>query len=277
MTRTASLLRLFQILLLAVGLSAGGAGPVWAEPQIPALSGRVVDQAGVLAAASRQRIEDELAGYESRTSTQIVVVTLGDLQGYPIEDWGLALLRGWQIGQKGKNNGIVLIVAPNDRQTRIETGYGAEGPLPDATASAIIRQAMLPRFRQGDYAAGISDGVSAIEAALAGEFVADQPPHDPFVSAAGITILGNHIPWMTLLILTIWITMALIGGYRRYRGGPRIYTGRRRSSFWDNDWSGGSGGGFGGGFGGGGSGGGFGGGFSGGGGSGGGGGATGRW
>jgi uncharacterized protein len=159
---------------------------------------------------------------------------------------------------------------------RIETGYGAEGPLPDATASVIIRTVILPHFRDNDYAGGIVAGVGAIEDALNGSFVADQPPHDPYFSAAGITVFGSHLPWMTVLILAIWLLMALFSFYRRYRYGPRVYTSRRRSTFWDNDWSGGSGGG--GGFGGGSSGGGFGGGgFSGGGGSGGGGGASGRW
>jgi uncharacterized protein len=276
MTRTVPLLRLFQILLLALALCGLIQSPAQAAPQIPALSGRVVDQAGVLSSSSRQQIEDGLAGYESRTSTQIVVVTLSDLQGCPIEDWGLALLRGWQIGQAGKNNGIVVIVAPNDRQTRIETGYGAEGPLPDATASTIIRQTMLPRFRDGDYATGISDGVSAIEAALAGEFVADQPKRDPFFSAAGVTILGNHIPWMTIFIISIWLTIVLVNVYRNAHGGPRVYNGRRRSDFWDNERHHDSSSSFGGGSSGGSSGG-FGGGFGGGGGSGGGGGATGRW
>ncbi len=272
MTIPVPLSRLFQIVLLALGLHGWQPALAAADPQIPALSGRVVDEAGLLDARSRQRIDDELARYEAQTSTQIVVVTLGDLQGYPIEQWGLALLRGWQIGQSGKNNGVVLIVAPNDRQTRIETGYGAEGPLPDATANAIIRSVMLPHFRSSDFAGGITAGIASIEAALAGSFVADQPPHDPLFSAAGITIFGNHLPWMTVLIFLIWGTMLLIGLYRSIGHDSRVYTGRRRSSYWDNDWSGGSGGGFGGG-----SSGGFGGGFSGGGGSGGGGGASGRW
>ncbi|HEX7741990.1 MAG TPA: TPM domain-containing protein, partial [Sphingobium sp.] len=203
------------------------------------------------------------------TSTQIVVVTLPDMQGYPIEQWGLTLLRGWQIGQKGKNNGVVLVVAPKEHQLRIETGYGAEGPLPDATADLIIRRIIVPRFKQGDYGGGIFAGVQAIEAALDGSFTADQTGSGPSVSANGIAVFGQQIPWMTILIVCIWIAIALTNILRVRGRGTRVYGGNRR--YRDGGWGGP--GGFGGGFGGGSSGGGFGGG----GGSGGGGGASGRW
>jgi uncharacterized protein len=140
-----------------------------AEPALPPLTGRVVDAAHLLDDDTIQRLGSDLAAFEAKTSTQIVIVTLPDLQGYPIEQWGLALLRGWRIGQKDKNNGIVVIVAPHERQMRIETGYGADGPLPDATASLIIRQDMTPLFKQGDYAGGLSAGLRDIEADLQGE------------------------------------------------------------------------------------------------------------
>jgi len=156
-------------LLLGVFLQAA-----IADPKLPHLDGRVVDTAHILDADTVDHLTADLAAYEAKTSTQIVVVTLSDLQGYPIEQWGLALLRGWQIGQKGKNNGVVVIVAPNDHQMRIETGYGAEGPLPDATASQIIRQDMTPHFKDGDYAGGLTAGLHDIESTLQGEFhVAD--------------------------------------------------------------------------------------------------------
>jgi uncharacterized protein len=155
-------------LLLAILLQAA-----MADPELPALDGRVVDVAHILDKSVVERLTGDLADYEARTSTQIVIVTLPDLQGYPIEQWGLALLRGWQIGQKGKNNGVVVLIAPNDRQMRIETGYGAEGPLPDATASQIIRQDMTPAFKQGDYAGGLTASLRDIESALQGEFLAD--------------------------------------------------------------------------------------------------------
>ena len=130
----------FVVLLLVVSSA-------FAEPPIPALTGRVVDQAGILDASTIEAITSQLAGYESSTGNQVVVVTLSELKGYPIEDWGLALGRGWGIGQKGKNNGVLLIVAPNDRELRIEVGYGLEGDLPDATANTIIDRAENPDVR----------------------------------------------------------------------------------------------------------------------------------
>lgn len=269
-----SLSRLLWLLVLLVGLCAWN-DPSRADPPLPALSGRVVDQADLLDRGTAQRLSDQLARYEAKTSTQIVVVTLPDMQGYPIEQWGLALLRGWQIGQKGKNNGIVLVVAPKERELRIETGYGAEGPLPDATADTIIRHVIVPRFKQGDYGGGIVAGVQAIEAALDGSFTSDQAGAAPTVSSTGVAVLGQQVPWMTILIVFIWIAIVVINLLRRGSAGPRVYGGARRRSYWNNGWGGGPGGfgGFGGG-----SGGGFGGGgFGGGGGSGGGGGASGRW
>lgn len=264
--RVPRLYLLWFLLLLAGGLLQQ---PVlaWADLKIPDLTGRVVDQADLLDTNVRQRLSAELARYEAQTSTQIVVVTLPDLQGYPIEEWGLALLRGWQIGQKGKNNGVVLVVAPNDRQVRIETGYGAEGPLPDATASLIIRSVILPYFRQSDYAGGILAAVNAIEAALNSSFTADGAASlkESAVSVAGVSILGQQVPWLTVFIISIWVMIVLINLLRGRGNGSRIYSGTRRQSYWTG-WGGGGGfGGFGGG------------GFGGGGGSGGGGGASGRW
>jgi len=252
------LIRLSLLLALLLGIAGVTAGPGFADPPLPALTGRVIDQAGVLDQGTAQRLTDQLARYEAKTSTQIVVVTLPDLQGYPIEDWGLALLRGWQIGQKGKNNGVVLVVAPKERELRIETGYGAEGPLPDATADAIIRHVIVPRFKQQDYGGGIVAGVQSIEAALDGSFTAPQE------SAGG----GSQLPWPAFFIVGLWCLIVIVNILRnRGSRGTRLYGGRRRDVYWGGGW--GSGGGFGGG--------GFGGGFGGGGGSGGGGGASGRW
>ena len=239
-----------------------------ADPPIPQLTGPVVDEAGILDAGTAHRLTQELESYEASTSTQIVVVTIPDLKGYPIEDWGLALLRGWEIGQKGKNNGVVLVIAPSERQLRIETGYGAEGPLPDATADAIIRRVIVPDFKQGNFAAGIDAGVKAIMAALEGSFKAEPKESEP--------------AWPAFAIVAAWFVIVGIMMYLRRRNGGngRLYRGQR-GAVWRNrgGWGGGfGGGGFGGGgLGGGGLGGRGGGGFGGGGGTGGGGGASGRW
>ncbi|MGD8842536.1 MAG: TPM domain-containing protein [Gammaproteobacteria bacterium] len=141
-----------------------------AAPQFPALSGRVVDTAGVLSPETEQAITARLAQHEKETSNQVVVVTLKDLQGYAIDDYGYQLGRHWGIGQAGRDNGVLLIVAPEERKVRIEVGYGLEGTLTDATAHNIIQTRILPRFRSGDYDAGVRDGVDAILAAIAGSY-----------------------------------------------------------------------------------------------------------
>src|SRR3546814_11267487 len=113
---------------------------------------------------------DLLASHEQATSNQLVVVTLPSLQGTAIDDFGYQLGRHWGIGQQGRDNGALLIVAPSERAVRIEVGYGLEGDLPDATAHAIIANEILPAFRQGDYPGGIAAGVDAIILAIAGAY-----------------------------------------------------------------------------------------------------------
>src|SRR5437016_2830504 len=118
--------------VLAFVLSLGFA--IAAEPHFPALTGRVVDEAHLLDANARSSIESKLADFESKTGDQLVVATLSSLQGYEIEDYGYRLGRAWGVGEKGKNNGAVLIVAPNEHRVRIEVGYGLEGTLTDAVS-----------------------------------------------------------------------------------------------------------------------------------------------
>src|SRR5262249_1235215 len=164
-----------------MGLSRLGALLLWlaavlafaaasgAEPSFPALSGRVVDQAGILEAAARSRIDRKLEQLERKTSTQLVVVTLPSLQGYDIADYGYRLGRHWGIGQKGLNNGALLIVAPNERKGRIEVGYGLAGNPTDGIYRWIIENAILPRFRAGDVSGGIERGVDDLVQVLSGD------------------------------------------------------------------------------------------------------------
>jgi len=159
------LLRVILICLLA-GLSLHCDAD--AEPSFPALTGRVVDQAQVLNAAARARIDSKLEQLESKTSTQLVVATLRSLQGYDISDYGYRLGRYWGIGQKGKNNGVILLVAPSERKVRIEVGYGLEGTITDAVSRLIIENAILPRFRAGDFPGGIERGVDDLVLLLSG-------------------------------------------------------------------------------------------------------------
>ena len=140
-----------------------------ASPDFPALSGRVVDQAQILSEEDEARLVNMLTEVEGRSTDQIVVVTLDSLQGYPIEDYGYQLGRHWGIGQAGKDNGVLLIIAPNERQVRIEVGRGLEGVLPDALAGLIIQRRILPNFKKGNLVAGIFAGVEDIKASLLGQ------------------------------------------------------------------------------------------------------------
>jgi uncharacterized protein len=231
------------------------------EPVFPPLTGRVVDEAKILSPQTQARLDEMLAQHERETGQQIVVVTLKSLQGYPIEDFGYRLGRNWGIGQKGRDNGALLIVAPKERKVRIEVGYGLEDRLTDAQSRVIIEQVILPHFRAGDFSGGVLDGAAAMLRAVGGAPLAVNAPGG--VKAARPVPSGAAI---LILIILAWVVfwrflwpLLLVGPVD-----PR-WQGRRGSGFW----YGGSGGGF--------SGGGSGGGFSGGGGSFGGGGASGGW
>src|SRR5262249_30330436 len=130
------------------------------------LTGRIVDEAGILDTPTKAALEHKLAEFETTTTGQLVVVTLKSLQGTSIEDYGYQLGRHWQIGQKEKNTGALLIVAPNERKVRIEVGYGFEGTLTDAVSKLIIENSILPRFRANDFAGGIGRGVDDIVQAV---------------------------------------------------------------------------------------------------------------
>ena len=135
----------------------------------PALTGRVVDQARVLSQSTKDERETLLATHENNTTNQVVVVTLESLDGVAIEEYSLELARHWGIGQKGKDNGVVLVVAPNDKQVRIEVGYGLEGTLTDALSSNIINYYIIPEFKKGDIQNGINIGIQKIIALLGGD------------------------------------------------------------------------------------------------------------
>jgi uncharacterized protein len=240
------------LLMLAAPLHA-------AAPNFPPLSGRVVDDAGILTPTTRSGLIEMLAAHERATGQQVVVVTLKSLEGYSIEDYGYQLGRAWGIGQKDKNTGAVLIVAPNERKVRIEVGYGLEGTLTDAASRVIIEDQILPSFRTGDFNAGVVAGTAAILTILGGDTTVAQP------RPSRRTTVENSPAGMLLLMVVFFAFMfwrsrlSRSSTARRYLSGagPMIYRG---------------GGFYGGGFGGRG-----GGGFSGGGGSFGGGGASGGW
>ncbi len=255
-------------LLLALCLWAG-ALLAQAAPQFPVLSGRVVDQAGLLDAASQAGLMQTLQAHEQASGEQIVVVTVPNLQGDSIEDYGYQLGRAWGIGEKGKDNGALLLVARDERKVRIEVGYGLEGRLTDAQSSIIINNLIIPAFRRGDFPGGIRNGVVAMVQVLGGDSLAQPRP------AAQRGKEPMHVPWPAFIILIVFVLLMMRGGGGRGGGGGgnSVLTGAVLGSILGNGR--GSGGGLGGGgFGGGGGGGG---GFGGGGGSFGGGGASGGW
>jgi uncharacterized protein len=180
--------------------------PAFADPPIPRLTGRVVDDAHILDQNTISQLTSTLAGYEQSTTNQVVVVTLPDLQGYPIEDWGIALGRGWGIGQKGKDNGVLLIVAPKEHKVRIEVGYGLEGDLPDATANEIIQNEVIPQFKSGDLPGGISAGVNGILAALGGAYKPQQQPL--FGDNSRFNVLFNRVAPFLFLALFVFGVVA---------------------------------------------------------------------
>ncbi len=144
---------------------------------VPALRGRVNDDAGMLSPQAFDKIEAELRSLEQTDSTQIVVLTVPSLEGEPIESFSMRVAEAWKIGMKSIDNGAILVIAKNDRKIRIEVGYGLEGRLTDLVSGQIIRNIMVPEFRTGNFDAGITQGVNAMILAVKGEYKAPVNPH----------------------------------------------------------------------------------------------------
>jgi uncharacterized protein len=128
---------------------------------LPKLTGPIVDEADIISDLAERQLSDRLTNLERQTGDQLVVVTTPDLSGEPIEEFGLRLGNGWGIGQREQDNGVLLIVAPNDRKVRIEVGCGLEGLLTDAQAQSIIDKVLLPSLRVADYESAVEEGVAA--------------------------------------------------------------------------------------------------------------------
>ena len=262
------------VYLFAVFVCLLFAAPAFATPTFPALTGRVVDDAHVLTPDIQADLTSKLAALEAKTGTQLVVVTLPSLQGDDIADYGYQLGRAWGIGQKGKNTGALFIVAPSEKKTRIEVGYGLEPVLTDAMSSVILNSQVLPRFRQGDVPGGVVAGTDAIiqqlgldpatAQAQAQQAAVEQAQQEAQPRGRHHEFIGSLFSFL----LFIFVISAFFRGGRRGGGLgwalPLMFLGGGGFGGRDND----DGGGFGGGEGGG---------FSGGGGSFGGGGASGGW
>ncbi len=227
------LLALLALLVAAVALAA---------PKYPELTGRVVDQAGVLQASTRAGLTSKLRDLEDKSGIQLVVATIRSLEGGDVETYANGLFRYWKLGEAKKNNGVLFLIAPNDRKMRIEVGYGLEGTLTDALSKVIIASAVTPKFKAGDYNAGVESGVDGIIEILSGDKSewAKKLPAPP-------SLFDEMLPLLIFaLFVFIFIMMARsagrptnYGGYRR--GGPPIIVLPPSGRGWD-DFGGSSGG-----------------------------------
>ena len=243
------LLLIFALLAGALGLAPGASAQ-----SFPKFDDKgVVDAANILDPAQEQALSQKLIAQKQASGRSLVVATIPDLQGYDISDYGYRLGRAWGIGDK-TNQGVLLIVAPNERKIRIEVGYGVEGILTDALSSQIIRNAITPRFKAGDMAGGIDAGVDQITSLLA------LPPDQARARAAqaeaearqqdsgGGGILGFWVIMFFVFFVLLPLLSRARGGkrYRRGGGAPVIIWGPGMGSGWGSgggDWGGGGGGG----------------------------------
>jgi uncharacterized protein len=213
----------WTVLLLGFVLRAGPAFS--ADLKFPPLTGRVVDDAGILSPSTISELDEMLAQHEHTTSEQIVVATLGSLQGHSIEDYGYQLGRSWGIGQKGKNNGAILIVAPNEHKVRVEVGYGLEGQLTDAASRVIIENYITPQFRKGDFNAGMLAGTGAILRALGDDAAANLHSEAQPIAQPSENNSPSFSPLLWLLLIVI--ILFIVSRRSRYpyvmrRGGPYL-------------------------------------------------------
>lgn len=262
-TRCCALQTAQRLVALAAVFLSAVAVPAVAEPTYPALTGRIVDQAGLLTSSDKAQLETELANLEAQSTDQLVIVTVNSLQGYAIEDYALGLARSWGIGQEGKDNGILLLVAPNERKVRIEVGRKLEPMLTDTMSALVIHNAILPGFRRGDFAGGIRAGVRDIKDIVLGDAEA--------VRKRARRNTKNEITTEEMIMLAIWLAIFAYIIWQQYQQAKRLGPNARRrrqlddgsviivpaghSDNWRGGWSGGGGGGWsggGGGFGGGG-------------------------
>lgn len=197
--------RLIPVLLLVLIFSYGYAAAL----DVPQLKGRVNDYADMLSPATQQRLNERLAALERTDSTQIVVLTINSLEGDSIEDFSIQVAEKWGIGQKGKDNGAILLISKKDRKMRIEVGYGLEGRLTDLVSGQIIRNVIAPEFKAGRFDQGVLEGVSAMIAAVRGEYATGRRPRRS---------TGNPAQGMVLALIVFGMLIAQIGRLKRSAG-----------------------------------------------------------
>ena len=209
-------------MLLTVLILHGRALPI----DVPPLKSRVVDLAGILTPSQIYKLEEKLYLFEKRTSNQIAVLTIPSLEGEDIEEYSIKVAEKWKLGIKGKDNGVLLLVAMKERKIRIEVGYGLEGALPDILAFNIIRTQIAPYFKKGRYYEGILTGVESIIDAIKGEYVAEAPPERAHETGKSIGSLLTFIFLILLFLLPgrgrmgwFWAGVGMGSFFRGGRGG----------------------------------------------------------
>jgi len=230
------------LLRLLAFLSVLIAGPVMAQ-SFPPFTGLVVDNANVLTPGVEQSLTTKLEALQASTHRQMVVATIGDLQGDAIEDYGYRLGRTWGVGLRDVDNGIILIVAPNERKVRIEVGYGLTPIVTDALSSVIIQTAILPKFREGDLPGGIVAGTDALIAQLAAP---DEEAKRKAEAALAAQQREQESDWFPLIFWGIVLLVILIVLFRSRGGGRSFRSGSGPIVIWGGDsggWSSGSSGG----------------------------------
>ncbi len=246
-------LLLLCVLLVSVAL---GTGPAVAELAIPpAPTQRINDYARALSAADRERLERKLTERERGRSNQVVVAVFRSLEGASLEDYSIRLAQAWRIGQKGLDNGVILLIFVDDRKMRIEVGYGLEPTLTDATTSSILRDVVASRFREGRLADGIAAGLDAIDQAITGTY---QRPAGarPAPRTSPLETYGTVVLWLLIGAALLWIIVPALftsAASRRHgwTAGPTGWGGPYLGGGWGagrpGGWGRSSGGGFGGG------------------------------
>ena len=172
--------RIVRRSLLLLALLLVGAVPGFAQQAVPTLTGRVVDQADILSPSTEETLTALLAAHEEATSNQVVVLTIPSLEGEAIETFSLRVAETWALGTAANDNGVLLTIAVEDREMRIEVGLGLEGALTDAAAGRIIRNEMRPRFRAGDFDGGVLVGVQSILGTIEGTYTPPETAEDDF-------------------------------------------------------------------------------------------------
>jgi uncharacterized protein len=177
---------------------------------VPPLRGHVNDYAGILSTEAAQNLESELKAFEKTDSTQIAVLAIPSLEGENLEDFSIRVAEAWKIGQKGRDNGVILLIAKNERKIRIEVGRGLEGKLTDLVSGRIIRNEIVPRFKAGDFDGGIRQGVSSIMETIKGEYRATAHEPAPYKRRGP--------PVLTLFIFFL-VACVFLGAISRILGG----------------------------------------------------------